>query len=260
MKPGKRRIHHSVKFSEFSPEWHEFFTEEGIFPEIYFQAEDLERITHQQLLLLEKELHQKNMGISIHAPFLDLSPGAFDEKIREVTAHRLNQALDVAEVLKPNIVNGHAHYEHHRFSGKIDLWLERAVRTFEPIVRRAERLKTILTVENTFEGEPAPIERLISKIGSPNFRVCFDTGHFHIFHKVPLKQWWEVLGKKVSLLHLHDNHGQNDEHLPIGLGNFPFLPFFNLLKEFDQEITYTLECHSLINARKTLRAVKKLLD
>lgn len=254
------KIHHHVKYEELSPVWYEFFSENGVFPEIYFTATDLDDMNRDKALSLEKDLHGRNLGLSIHAPFLDLSPGAFDPKIAEVTQLRLNQTLDLAEILKPSLIDCHLHYDRHRFGGRLNQWVENAARLFEKIVKRAEKIRAVLVVENTFEEEPTPLSLLIDKIGSPFLQACFDNGHFHIFHKVPLKKWWDLLGSKIALLHLHDNHGERDEHLPIGQGNFPFPAYFNLLKDYRHEMTYTLECHSLPDAEKTLRALRRFLE
>ncbi len=254
------RIHHHVRYRDLNPEWYEFFSEQSVFPEIYFTADELDRIDPETLIRLEKELHQRNLGPSLHAPFLDLSPGAFDAKVREVTKFRFGQILDIADVLKPNIIDFHPHYDRYRFADKIDPWVENCATTFGPIVKRAEKMKVVLAMENVFEDEPTPLAKLIDKIGSPSFQTCFDNGHFHMFHKVPLKKWWEVLGDKTALLHIHDNHGEKDEHLPIGSGNFPFPAYFNLLREFHHPITYTLECHSLPDARKTLKSLRRFTE
>jgi sugar phosphate isomerase/epimerase len=256
----KKRIHHRVAYASLNEEWYNFFTENGIFPEIYFTAEQVDTLDKSQILALEKDLHTRNLSLSIHAPFLDLAPGAFDEKIREVTRNRLEKTLDIAEFLKPNIIDCHAHYERNRYGGQIERWVDNAARTFDPLVKRAEKLDIILAVENTFEDDPTPIDKLIDKINSPNLRACFDNGHFHMFHKTPLKRWWEVLGEKTALLHLHDNHGEKDEHLPIGDGNFPFPAYFNLLKDFKKERTYTLECNSILDGKKTLQALRRLME
>ncbi len=256
----KKRIHHRIPYPDFSPAWLDFFSDNGVFPEIYFSAESLESATPEKLLTLEKELHGRHLGTSLHAPFLDLAVGAFDPKIREVTAYRLRQILDVAEVLKPNVINLHAHYERHRYGGQLDLWLEHSARTLAPLVQRAEKSKTILALENVFEEEPSPLDRLIRKIGSPSLKACFDNGHFHMFHKVPLKKWWEVLGDQTVCLHLHDNHGDRDEHLPIGDGNFPFPSYFGILKTYRHEMTYTLESKGIVEAKKSLKALRKLLE
>ena len=79
------RIHHHVKYADLSPAWYEFFTANRVFPEIYFTATDLDDMNRDKALSLEKDLHGRNLGLSIHAPFLDLSPGAVDpEAVAEV--------------------------------------------------------------------------------------------------------------------------------------------------------------------------------
>lgn len=256
---SKTKIHQHVKYSELSTEWYDFFTDQAIYPEIYFPADQLDSMKKEDLLNLEKELHQKNLGLSIHAPYADLSPGASDIKIREVTQYRLSQTLDLAEVLRPTVIDCHPHYDRHRFGGKIDPWVENCAILLDPLAKRAEKMKVILALENTFEDEPTPIDKLIEKVGSPSLRACFDNGHFHLFHKVSLKKWWEILGEKTVLLHLHDNHGERDEHLPPGEGNYPFPAYFNLLKDFKQERTCTLECRSLADARKGIKTLRKFL-
>lgn len=259
MKTSKR-IHHHVKYPELSAEWYDFLAEHHVFPEIYFSAEDLDRLSREEILGIEKPLHERNLGLSIHAPFLDLSPGAFDDKVREVAQFRLGQILDVAEILKPNLIDCHPHYDRYRFGGRVDAWVENCAKTFDPLVKRAEKLKIVLAMENVFEDEPTPIARLIDKIGSSSLQACFDNGHFHIFHTVSMKKWWETLGNKTALLHIHDNHGEKDEHLPIGDGNFPFPAYFNLLKEYTHPMTYTLESRSLADAKRSLRSLRKFLD
>src|SRR5262249_3486544 len=198
-----KRIHHRVNFAEINDEWWGFFADYKVFPEIYFSGDDLDTLTNDDVRKLEKELGRRHLGLSIHAPFLDLSPGACDSKAREVTLQRLLHACEIAEILRPNIVNVHAHYKNRRFGWKMDAWLDKAKKTFEPLVKKAEDSSFIMTVENTFEEEPTVIDRLLAAFNSRHLRACFDNGHFHIFHKIPLKAWWEALGKRTALLHIH---------------------------------------------------------
>jgi sugar phosphate isomerase/epimerase len=52
------------------------------------------------------------------------------------------------------------------------------------------------------------------------------------------------LGPYIGQLHLHDNHGSHDEHLPLGSGKIDFYQLFTYLKsnEIPQPII-TLEPH-----------------
>ena len=84
--------------------------------------------------------------------------------------------------------------------------------------------------ENIFEEAPETLRMLVKEINSPNLGVCFDTGHFNLFSKVPLEKWFEEIGDNIIEVHLHDNTGSNDDHLGIGDGNIDFDLFFSLLK------------------------------
>jgi sugar phosphate isomerase/epimerase len=55
-------------------------------------------------------------------------------------------------------------------------------------------------------------------------------------------------------VHLHDNHGEADEHLPIGEGGFDFDRFFKLLSQFGLNPVYTIEPHEEAHLRRSLEA------
>jgi sugar phosphate isomerase/epimerase len=45
-------------------------------------------------------------------------------------------------------------------------------------------------------------------------------------------------------VHLHDNGGAADEHLPVGSGTFPFSQLFGMLREKSLRPIMTLEAHN----------------
>jgi len=69
-------------------------------------------------------------------------------------------------------------------------------------------------------------------------------------------EWIDELGGYVKELHLHDNFGQYDEHLPVGDGNFPFHDLFAMLKH-NKKPVITLEPHNEIHLWKTIENLKK---
>jgi sugar phosphate isomerase/epimerase len=44
-----------------------------------------------------------------------------------------------------------------------------------------------------------------------DLKVCFDTGHAHMAGGV--QSAFRTLQKRVAAMHIHDNHGEKDEHL-----------------------------------------------
>jgi sugar phosphate isomerase/epimerase len=49
------------------------------------------------------------------------------------------------------------------------------------------------------------------------------------------------MGPRLKHVHLHDNHGQSDQHLPVGKGSIDFDPFFEALNKYVPEATVSIE-------------------
>jgi sugar phosphate isomerase/epimerase len=209
---------------------------------------------------LSKKLRENQLEATVHGPFMDLSPGGVDRKIKEVTFNRFLKTIELACVFKPKIIVFHPGYERWKFDGDVKLWLESSLQTWRPLVKEAEERGLTLAIENVFEESPDSIKNLLEEIRSPHFRFCFDTGHHHVFSKTPLPVWMEVLGEFLSEVHLHDNHKEMDEHLPMGEGGFNFKQFFTLLSQYKLHPLYTIEPHEEAHLWRGLQAVRKYIE
>jgi sugar phosphate isomerase/epimerase len=76
---------------------------------------------------------------------------------------------------------------------------------------------------------------------------------------VPLGEWVEVLGARLMEIHLHDNHGEADEHLPLGQGDIDFASLFSLLEKKKVQPIYTIEPHEIDHLQPSLEALEKYL-
>jgi len=237
----------------------DFAIKNRINPEIYFSAEDLDACQEKDVRQLAEILHRNELEISLHGPFMDLSPGGVDKRIKEVTLDRLTKVIELALFLKPKTIVFHPGYEKWKFDGDVELWLKNSLQTWRPLVREAEEMGLVIAIENVYEDSPDSIETLLEEIHSPHFRFCFDTGHHHVFGKSPLPLWIETLGKYLCEVHLHDNHKEMDEHLPVGEGDFNFDQFFKLLSQSELNPIYTIEPHEEAHLWRGLEAVKKYI-
>ena len=237
----------------------DFILEKGINPEIYFNGEALDTCQRNDLIELKTALHKKGLIITLHAPFMDLSPGGVDTKIRNVTIERFNQTLEVASVFHPQIIIFHPGYNKWLFDGNVSLWLENSTKVWKPLVAQAEKIGTPIALENIFEEEPSGLTQLISSLQSPYFNFCFDTGHFHLFSKVSMKNWFEELSNYMKAIHLHDNFKKSDDHLPIGDGEIDFDLFFQLVKQHGVDSLFTIEPHQVEQLDRSLQAGRSYL-
>lgn len=231
----------------------------GLQPEIYFSSASLDNLPGQEIRKAARQLRQKNISVTFHAPFMDLSPGAVDDKIRAITAFRFHQVMDLVPYFHPRAIVFHPGYDRWRFDGDVDLWMTQSLLTWKPLVERAEILAVRLALENVFEENPSILQKLLQAIPSPFLGYCLDAGHGHIFSEVAISEWIEALSPYLVEVHLHDNHRQADEHLPLGLGQIDFEEIFACLKAQHLQPIYTIEPHQEEHLEPSLRALEKYL-
>jgi sugar phosphate isomerase/epimerase len=226
----------------------------GLNPEIFLDGYTLDQAKPADLREVYEVLHGNGRKITVHGPYMDLSPGGADEKMRLAT-----QTFEAVSVLRPMAVVLHAGYDERRFDGDIELWLGQSLKTWPEFIKEAERLDTVIAVENIFEEGPAPLKALIESLSSPNFRVCLDAGHQEIFSEVTMEEWFREIGGYVAEVHIHDNRGRIDDHLPVGDGTIDFGQFFRLLKQYTRDPIYTIEPHGEEGIWRGIEALKRFL-
>ncbi|MBW7957368.1 MAG: sugar phosphate isomerase/epimerase [Deltaproteobacteria bacterium] len=233
--------------------------EQGINPEIFMDAFFIEEAKSKDLLRIRESFAAKGLTITIHGPYIDLNPGSREEKTRLLTAGVYDRLFGVVEILKPRTVVLHAGYHERKYKGDKDLWLSQSLKTWPELVERAGRIGTVIAVENIFEREPSTLRLLMDEIPSPNFGICLDAGHMRVFSEVDIEEWFAALGPRVAEVHLHDNHGKHDEHLPIGEGSIDFERFMALLSKYAKDPVYTIEPHGENAMLRAIEAVERYL-
>jgi sugar phosphate isomerase/epimerase len=236
---------------------------ERINPEIGFNHESLDRFHPADFKKIADVLVGAGLRTTIHAPFMDLRPGALDPKIRQVTVDRIRQVFDLAPAFRPRSIVFHPSFDERYYVSTEALWLENSIATWQYFLPLAEEMDTLIALENVYETDPKPLKALLASIDSPTICFCFDTGHFNAFARSPLNDWIRELGLLTGQLHLHDNHGITDEHLPLGEGNFPFHDLLQQLTEMGKKPIITLEAHSekhLWQTLENIRTMKLLAD
>ncbi len=248
--------HVHVPYDKFY-EYLDIIQKEKLNLEIYFNSKNLDEIKSEDIQKIEKALFYKP-SLSFHAPFMDLSPGAIDSRVREITIERFNQVFDIGEILKPKNIVFHSGYEKWKYAFKVNLWLEHSLLTWERLLKRAEKADIKIAIENIFEEDPYNLKMLIDKVSSPFLGICFDTGHFNLFSTKSLDEWLSTIGQFIFEFHLHDNNGNFDEHRAVGSGSFDFEKLFKLIEKKDY--VYTIEAHNPEEVFKSLQKLNYLIN
>lgn len=233
-----------------------FIKDERLNLEIYFGSNTVDSLKKDDISALKAKLDY-HPRLSVHAPFMDLSPGAVDLKVREVTMKRFFDLMDIAEILMPRVIVFHSGYDRWKYDGIVEIWLEGSIKTWEPVNSRAADMGIAIAIENIVEDEPTNLRLLAENINSDNFGICFDTGHFNLFSKIPLIEWIGQTKPYIKELHLHDNSRFGDDHLALGDGDFDFRTLFRELEGLD--CVYTIESHNIRDLKKSLAKLREYL-
>jgi sugar phosphate isomerase/epimerase len=235
---------------------------ERINPEISFNHLDFDRFSDADFRETADRLADRGLSVTFHAPFLDLRPGAIDPKIRQVSVERLRRAFEMIPWFLPLSIVCHPAFDEKYYISCEESWTDNSIETWKRLLGYCEGTRTIIALENVYERGPEQIRLLLDRLPSPQVRFCFDTGHANAFGKATYGEWMESLGDRLGEIHIHDNNGAADEHLPVGDGNFPFRELLETVRRRDLRPILTIETHSEVNLRRMLDNIRimKLLE
>lgn len=242
------------RHAEFLPH----ILELGLAPEIAFKGPELDALPAAALNAVAKTLAGLGRRPTVHAPFFDLSPGAMEPRVRQVTLQRLTQALEAAGVFGAQLMVIHPGYDRWRYPNLAAAWTAQAAETVARLLPLAERLDCRLALENIYEEAPETLVGLVTVLDSPWFGHCFDIGHWQLFGRLPQADWLAAIAPRLMHLHLHDNHGEADDHLPVGEGCIDFTPLLDLLPTLPHPPSITLEAHDPDELRRSLANLSTL--
>lgn len=232
----------------------------GLTPEIAIKGPELDHLDQSLLIKVAQTLKEMSLRPYIHAPFFDLNVGALDTAVRQISLQRLFQALSFATQLNATLMVIHPGVDKWRYPNLDQVWLTNARTSFQALTEQAVCSDCRLAIENIYEESPSLLVQLVKEIDSEWFGHCFDAGHWHLFGKNTMSEWLEAIASKLLHLHLHDNYGVTDDHLPMGEGRINFKPLQAKLRNMSKLPSMTLEAHSLEHLIQSLPRAKALVQ
>jgi sugar phosphate isomerase/epimerase len=110
-----------------------------------------------------------------------------------------------------------------------------------PGVARAAELGVELALENgSALAHWVYILSLVERLNVPHVGLCVDSGHANL-GDLGAPRAIRMAGPRLRTLHLHDNYGQVDDHLPPGRGTIDWADLLAALKEVGYQRTLQLE-------------------
>lgn len=190
----------------------------------YIMNLDVERLRD-----LGNRLKENGLSVFTHGPFFGLDIASMDSHISEYTFRSMLRGLEVTAALGADVMVIHSGLLPFFSRGGRRHWFGNWSQRMVPVLDRAGEMGIRVALENSWEDRPQLLERLIELIPSGKLYACIDTGHLNTFSRFSIDKWWERLGDSVIAIHLHDNDGLSDDHLPPGRGTFDFQRLGELL-------------------------------
>jgi len=240
----KRNVQVNIPFTMLWDSYLERIMEERLNPEIGLDAAALENFSRDDFQSVAEKLNGRELLVTLHGPFMDLSSGSPDPDVWDLTRRRYEQVAELVPLFKPRSVVCHAGFDARRYGFLGEAWYQKSLQMWSWLSRRLFDDGTRLMLENVFEEDPEDLKHLFENLDPEKAGFCLDVGHCSAFGSAPVESWIRCLGPYIEQLHLHDNHGQKDDHLCLGRGRIDFEGVFSLLlKTLKKQPIVTLEPH-----------------
>ncbi len=188
-------------------------------------AGDLEIILHLMP-------HRYNQVKELAGKVFDLA--SLDTNIRKFSINEVRKSFEMAKQLCSKIVTVHGGFckNQNQYKENLDA-LRNSLKELNVYAKEVKLCLENLPVTDHFGNKIAEILKSPEDLNYAvkdleNIGITFDTGHANTI-KSPKEFFNELY--KVWNIHIHDNKGDKDDHLPLGEGNINWEEFLNLLKE-----------------------------
>jgi len=203
---------------------------------------------NQQKEELLRTLEGFDMGLVCHLPTF-VSTADLTSSLREASLKEVLESLNSAAGLKPLKVVLHPSNIGGLGVLVMDQARKYAMKSLEAIVGKADYLGLVLCIENMFPRTHSLInpEDFVEVFDNfPTLKMTLDTGHGHIEGEGGRKtlKFIERFADRICHIHVSDNFGKEDNHLPVGTGTIDFPKIIEAIKRIGYNDTVTFEVFS----------------
>ncbi len=217
-------------------------------------------INESMVRKVKEAVGSTDLTISVHAPFSDINMASVNDPIWEVTLQQIIECIELASEIT-SIVVVHPGYLSPLGSQMPDRAFQKLAEGLKKVCDAAEEYDMLVCVENMvniywmFGRDPDSVKRIVEAVNRENLGVTLDIGHANTTSTLDEYLSWECI-HLVRHLHIHDNHGELDEHLALGRGSIDWQTVFKTLEAYDG--MRVMELRTIPEAEESIKYIESL--
>jgi sugar phosphate isomerase/epimerase len=180
------------------------------------------------------------------------------ERVRRTDAvDEVKRALEVAERIPFQYLVQHMGHSRQMADPKK---FDAAFNSLEHLVIFAKQRGVTIALENTPGelGSPESLQQFIKETHLNGVKLCLDVGHAHLDSGV--SGAFELMSERLVTTHIHDNHGEKDEHLLPYEGTIDWDATLGLFSGASQPLPIVLELKEQTAGGPVLDQVRATFD
>ncbi len=185
-------------------------------------------------------LQSYNLGTLAHLPWYFSIAHPY-ERVQKAINSEFTQAFRAAQMLGAQKITLHTETLSPSIQSR-ESSMQNAVSTLKLLHKEATNMGLDLLIEN-LDAKSLSIEEFKTLFSQVDMGLTLDVGHTQTAKGEGLENYLRALAPRIRHVHLHDNMGQNDDHLPLGAGRMEVEKVVKALKS-KYDGTITLEVHS----------------
>ncbi|MEM2924148.1 MAG: sugar phosphate isomerase/epimerase family protein [Methanocellales archaeon] len=211
----------------------------------------------ENLANIEAIASSTNLEITVHAPFSDLNIASLNQLIWEVSVKEICNCIKQASSFASTIVI-HPGVLSPLGAQLPDKAWEQNIAALKIFGEKAREYGVRVVLENMPNIDRMLGQRLEELLGliensDQNIGIALDVGHAYLTKT--LKSFLSN-SEKIAHVHLHDNLGKKDDHLPIGTGAIKWQELLPKLMKIDAK--FIIESRNIADGKKSLENLRNL--
>lgn len=201
---------------------------------------------------LKRLIDSHGLEVSVHGPVWDMNPASYYGEIRAFTMKQIKRSINACGALGGDLVVVHpGRCPMPEVEGLFSMSKKWFVELISKCLDYAKKRDIKLSLENyswsLSHPYSYPTEMLVLAKRLDGLGITFDVGHAYLGKgkagkpEQKIASEIKLVGKYLTHVHIHDNHGQRDDHLPPGKGDIDFRPIIRALKEINYNGRLILE-------------------